>query len=460
MARLPAERGVEPDGVLTLPAWRPARHRGTIVGTVQVGFGPVTSSRLLDKLSLDKVADAMLRLDHDQRSLEMAKRAFAAFILLLGSPAVAQIGGNGVDGVFHPSSNVVLDTTARPGGWDFSSVTIPAGVTVQLIGTNPAILRSIGPVQIDGHLSADALAPVGTVGGAPGAGGFAGGDVGNPGAGPAGGVVGSYSPFASSPGGPGGHATPGRQSWAGGSTGVYGDDWVFDLRGGSGEGASVWPLSWGYPWGAPGGGGGGVVVVLSDSAIQLGGRVSARGHQFGAAGGIFLRALGAVALGPGATIDAAGFVHPFTGRAAGDGFVRLDGYGGKPVIDPSATIAPFPLNLSLPAIRHAGPMQVGTTYTVAGATLPGDGVWFLVSAGTVSIPLPPLGILELDPSLTLVLGMAVANNLAPDPQATLSLAIPNDPGLVGLPLWLQAINASTLAAAGPRLSNTLSTPIQ
>ncbi|MFO1050869.1 MAG: hypothetical protein U1F36_01480 [Planctomycetota bacterium] len=394
----------------------------------------------------------------------VAKSAFAAISLLLSSRAIAQIGGTGADGVFHPQADVTLDTTTRPGGWDFITVTIPPGVTVRLVGTNPAILRSQGPVRIDGNLDADGFPPIGGIGGAPGPGGYAGGDAGSPGAGPAGGAGGSYSPFGISAGTPGGHATPGFRLGVP-STGTYGDDWVFDLRGGSGAGGNTWPLSWGPPWGVGGGGGGGVVVVLTDSTLDLAGFVSARGPQPatsspGAAGGIFLRALDVVTIHATARIDAAGIQDLFGFSGSGDGYVRLDGYGASPVIAAGATITPAPLSLAVPAMRHAQPPQVGVVYVVEAATGPGDNVAFFVATGSANIPLPPIGTLELDPTLTLLLGTAVAPNVAPDPQATSSLLVPNNPALVGLHLWLQCINALTPIAAGPRLSNAIATQIR
>jgi hypothetical protein len=385
----------------------------------------------------------------------------AALALLFGSQALAQIGGNGADGAFHPPSDVTLDTTARPGGWDFTTITIPAGVTVRLVGPQAAILRSQGAVRIDGHLNADGFASVGATGGVPGAGGYAGGNGGigssSPGAGPAGGQ-GSIAPFGNPGNGyPGGHATPGM--FLGVVTGTYGSDWVFDLRGGSGAGGSANPASIGQP-GPGGGGGGGVAVVLTDSTLDLRGMVTARGGGMGAAGGIFLRALGAFTVAAGATIDAAGN-KPFPGLVeAGDGYVRLDGYGTKPVLDPGATIVPAPRWLFLPAMRHARPPQRGATYTVEAATVPGDTVAFFVSPRSASIPLPPLGTLELDPGLMLLLGTAVAPANELDPQATLGVPVPNDPSLAGLFLWQQSINAITAVPAGPRLSNAFVMQVQ
>lgn len=391
----------------------------------------------------------------------------ALFIALFLAPrSIAQIGGTGADGIFQPTSDITLDTTPRPGGWNFSSITIPAGVTVRVVGTNPAILRSQGAVLVAGHLNADGFPPDATTGtgGAGGPGGFAGGNVGASGAGPAGGPGGSYSPFGISSGTPGGHATPGYV-YLGSPTGTYGSDWVFDMRGGSGQGGGTWPLSYGYPWGSGGAGGGGVLVVLSDATIDVTGLVTSRGSHttnisgLGAGGSIMLRAINALTVGSIGLIDAAGGRHPLGITYSGDGFIRLDGYGDAPAVAPSATITPTPLTLSLPALRETLPPQTGTTYTLEVATVPGDTVAFFASTASANLPLPPLGTLGIDPALALLLGTSIATNAEPDPQATLSLALPNDPALVGLSLWLQSINAATSSPGGPRLSNVVTTQI-
>jgi hypothetical protein len=45
--------------------------------------------------------------------------------------------GNGSDGVFNPTSNVLIDTTINGGIFNYTSFTIPAGVTVTARGPSP-----------------------------------------------------------------------------------------------------------------------------------------------------------------------------------------------------------------------------------------------------------------------------------------------------------------------------------
>ncbi len=63
-----------------------------------------------------------------------------AFPFLFGAPVMAQVYGNGAHGALAPVTDVTLDTTANGGVFQFTSITIPAGVTVHLTGSNPATL--------------------------------------------------------------------------------------------------------------------------------------------------------------------------------------------------------------------------------------------------------------------------------------------------------------------------------
>ena len=79
--------------------------------------------------------------------LLIAMRCRAALLgtlvsFVFSAAGVAQIGGNGSQGQLHPTVDITLDTTH--GVFQFTSITIPAGVTVTLTGPNPAILLSQG----------------------------------------------------------------------------------------------------------------------------------------------------------------------------------------------------------------------------------------------------------------------------------------------------------------------------
>lgn len=159
----------------------------------------------------------------------------------------AQIGGNGADGpLVVTRGTVTLDTSARPGGFDYTSITIAAGAELRLMGSNPARLRSQGAVTIDGWLNADGFLPVAVSdGGRGGPGGFGGGvggrGSGSPGQGPGGGCAGWASGNLFGSPGPASHAIPARAiTWCGQTFGsappTYGSAWPFDVRGGSGTG--------------------------------------------------------------------------------------------------------------------------------------------------------------------------------------------------------------------------------
>ena len=60
--------------------------------------------------------------------------------------------GNGSDGAFAPTSNVLIDTTVNGGVFNYTSFTIPAGVTVTARGPNPLVIKCLGDVTIDGVL--------------------------------------------------------------------------------------------------------------------------------------------------------------------------------------------------------------------------------------------------------------------------------------------------------------------
>ena len=377
----------------------------------------------------------------------MQRGMWTSLVLALSGSLAAQIGGDGSDGVFHPTSDVVIDTSTRPGGYHYKSITIPAGVTVGLIGTNPAIIRSQGSVDIAGTLHANGYRGSVPTGGAPGAGGYAGGDGGSPGGkwgqGPGGGAGGlALFGTLSSAGQPGKHRT------------VYGAALPFDLRGGSGAGGSANSVSSGRGPGYGGSGGGGTIVLLADNSVNVTGKISANGEFSAAGGSIMVRSLKQLRVS--GAIDAQG--GGFWMLKGGDGFVRLDAYGDSPVI--TGTVLPAPTTLQMPALREATPLTIGTTWRLEANAVPADSVLFYASLNQINVPLPPLGILRIDPSLMFFLGVTTVPVLGHDPVATLSLAIPNAPGLRGLWVHVQSINPGTKAALGPKLSNHVSAQVK
>lgn len=366
--------------------------------------------------------------------------------LALSTPLVAQIGGDGRDGVFHPKSNTVIDTTNHPGGFDYQSITIPAGVTVALIGSNPAILRSRDGVNIAGTLHANGSPGKVPTGGAPGAGGYAGGN----------GGIGSGKRGAG-PGGGAGGITPFGKTFASGDPGkhrsVYGSAHPFDLRGGSGAGGSAYSWSSQMGAGPGGGGGGGVIVLLTDGEVKIGGKLSANGSGTAAGGSLMVRALQGMQISGRVETSSRGLWGPVY-----NGFIRLDNYGSAPTI--TGKVQPAPIATASPMLRQSAAPAIGRNWRLSVATLPGDTVQFYAAARSIRVSLPTLGVLRIDPATMLHLGGVKASSQGHDPIAALALPVPNDATLRGMRLHVQALNASTTVPAGPRLSNALSVRIQ
>lgn len=199
--------------------------------------------------------------------------------------------GDGSGGDYNPATN-----TALSGMNYFSSVTIPAGVTVSATGTEPLIIRSTGPVVIDGTL--DASGGAGTngvsfstfgIGGAGVAGGGNGGNgvfsasagplTGNAGTGQGAGLGGTGWSGAGGGGYAANGGTAGPTGGVGGS--AYGSPDLAMMLGGSGGGGG----SGGVNCGSGGGGAGGGVIVIAAPSILITGAVRANGGNGGSDGG-------------------------------------------------------------------------------------------------------------------------------------------------------------------------------
>lgn len=69
------------------------------------------------------------------------------------NPAQTISFGDGSDGVLNVSSGTVsFDTDARPNGYNYQSITIGAGATISVTGSNPLILRSLSTVNIAANI--------------------------------------------------------------------------------------------------------------------------------------------------------------------------------------------------------------------------------------------------------------------------------------------------------------------
>lgn len=204
--------------------------------------------------------------------------------------------GTGADGVFAPTSNTQLNTAQNGGVFNFTSVTIPAGVTVRGVGPNPLIIKCTGTITINGVLDVsgedgnwfpvvDPSVAQSAVVMQGGSGGYAGGGYGSTG-------VPSSSNHAilfvaSLPQGPGAHpssAVFGTYA-SGASCGncvptTYGSPTLSFLVGGSGAGGGYAFLNSGgiySPTRIASGGGGGGAVSLQSAGMNVAGRILANG---------------------------------------------------------------------------------------------------------------------------------------------------------------------------------------
>lgn len=398
------------------------------------------------------------------------RASLLAALLAIASPIAAQFGGTGADGRLRPTTDVTLDTTSRPQGWDFVDISIPAGVTVHLVGTHPAILRSIGPVVVDGRIEADGQ-PATSQGtptpGSGGPGGFAGGAPGHAGLGPAGGQGGIFSWTG---GGTiaehGGHATPAITvrglGWTQGP--VYGSALPFDLLGGSGGGGQSVP----YPPNATsyaGGGGGGVIVLLTDGAVTIppSGVLTANGGAssagLGAGGAVMIRSASTVTVH--GSVEAAGLLqlppppNPYAPPArSGDGFVRIDASTSSPLV--TGSIVGVSVLFTLPHLR-ASDAQLGAPWDVTVTPRPGDDAAVFIAPAPGSVQ-TPFGLLGLDPNGLMLLGTGRATPGAIESTVALTPTIPNMPALRGATIHTQALAFDRTGFA--RLSNATATVIQ
>jgi hypothetical protein len=323
-------------------------------------------------------------------------------------------------------------------------------------------------VTIDGLVNADGYTSSSSAPGEGGPGGFAGGTGGRGSAGVGSGPGGGCGGFAAGSiviqPGPASHATSAQASnWCGqlGSPPpTYGTAWPFDLRGGSGAGGTAVPSSLSTP-GPGGAGGGGTIVLAADGPIVVRGRISAKSPpnaSVPAAAGSIL-AQSTVGLRIDGAIDAEGSGLPVL-RYGGAGFIRLDTHG-EPAVG-SGNVVPAPMRVVLPRFHNVAAPVVGAVWQVQLDAWPQDvlGVW--ISGRSAALPIPPLGLLQLDPTAGLaLLGAAATTPSATGLEATasLSVSVPNAVGLRGVTQHAQALNIVTRAPS-PRLSELLTRTIQ
>ncbi len=326
--------------------------------------------------------------------------AQVALALLWVSTAWAQTfssGSTGADGAFAPTATTTL-ALPPDGVFNFTTVTIPAGVTVSFTpnsANTPVTILATGDVTVAGTLSVSGAngaapsssGPVVNAGGAGGPGGFAGGNGGARG--------GTSAPSAGQ--GPGGGAAA---SVSAASSAAYGAPISFvtllPLFGGSGGGGGNGDAGATLAGGS-GGGGGGALVIASSTKLVVTGVIRANGGNGGtntvssctvmggAGSGGAIRLVAPQVTG-GGTIQATGGTTVCTGTG-GSGRIRLEafalGFSGTSTPAASVSAAPGPVttasnpalvNLPTLSISSVGgvavPANPGGSYTAADVSLP------------------------------------------------------------------------------------------
>ncbi len=203
----------------------------------------------------------------------------AACLLPLSALAQVNSGSNGSDGALNPTSNLVINMADHPDGiYHYTSVNIPAGVTVSFIpnaGNKPVVWLVQGDCLISGSVSVSGASVghqgtaygIGARGGPGGFDGGSGGGAGGAGLGPGGG---QGSQFGAQYGVGGSYATQGSGA---AQSKIYGNRYLLPLVGGSGGGSNT--NNSGETTG--GGGGGGALLVAASGSVTLNGIISAVG---------------------------------------------------------------------------------------------------------------------------------------------------------------------------------------
>jgi hypothetical protein len=379
-------------------------------------------------------------------------------------PAVAQTftsGSTGADGAFNPTATATL-TLPPSGVFNFTTVTIPAGVTVRFTRNavnTPVTILATGDVTIAGTIDVSGTAGqawragtyVGPTGGTGGPGGFDGGNgangvaatVGGAGLGPGGGN--GAAPYMwgwTSSGSSGGHLTAGSPGGLGGNVpggAAYGTSTLVPLIGGSGGGGGG--ASFGGTAGG-GGGGGGALLIASSGTLTLSGTIVANGANGGGAGGDYQPGGGGAGSG--------GAVRLAATTIAGGGSISVSGAGGGSVgrirIEGVTNTSAFSFaGAPVTAASYAAPTTV---------TLPNAPTLVITSVAGVTAPAAPGGSLA-SPDVTLAAGTTN--------PVTVSLAATNVPvgTVVTVTVKGQVGAASTTTAtlAGSSASSTASATV-
>jgi hypothetical protein len=277
---------------------------------------------------------------------------------------------DGTNWAIESDSTYPFDMAAKPSGvWNFTTIDIPAGVTVNFLRnlTNtPVQWLASGNVNISGSLNLNGengRASTNVESGNEalgGPGGFNGG---------LGGRIFSISSsfVGTSGGGPGGGAAGAGSGLAGGNgtySGVYGNAFIQPIIGGSGGGGSGSTAS---SNGGNGGAGGGAILIASSRDLQVSGAIRANGGSGsgivsagGSGSGGAIRLIADRVLGSGILSASGNGVN-------GNGRIRVEGYF-RPLT--AANVSPSP-SASAPTETFVG---LGTGMALTIASVDGAGV--------------------------------------------------------------------------------------
>ncbi len=342
------------------------------------------------------------------RHAQWIRRGLLSVGLLLLAPGIGAAqtfssGSTGADGAFAPACTptpCTVTVTLPPSGvFNFTTITIPAGVTVAftrnaanmpvtMLATGDATLA--GTIRLDGQPGQDAVAGIvsGLRAGRGGPGGFDGGEGGKglittsgvPGLGPGGGRAGFFQSFFF-----GGPLVPGGGSGASYAD-RYGSPALLPLLGGSGGAGGAGNAA--FDTGGAGGGGGGAILIASSTRIVFTGRILAQG---GSGGNVGTLNVGAGGGGSGGgvrlvanTLEGSGGLITVAGGAGGTGgpsFGTAGGPGGQGRIRLEA----FDVRLAASFSATPSLAKPGSVF------LPNSPVLRIASVAGVSTPATPTG---------------------------------------------------------------------
>jgi hypothetical protein len=350
----------------------------------------------------------------------------------------------------YPPLAPTADTTivVSSGALQYSSISIPVGVTVRFEAPSPggfplpgvpAIVLCDGDAIIEGTLSVSGNA-------ANQAAGWVGTGTGTSGL-----YCGSASMY------------PPR---GGAHAGSYGSVIPFSLDGGSEGGGIIYSSQNCLQWlsSSDGANGGGTLVLLAGGRIEVRGSVTASGgagNAAGSGGSILLRGDGGTYVFPGASVTAAGGwagpvppPYPWDWSNGAPGYVRLDSWGAPPLN--LGTVTPAPTVLELPHLRALSAPSIGATWTLE-AFAPEASLVFAAASLAPGSTTTQFGLLGLD--LATAVGIAIAAaQPSHDPVASLQWTIPNVSQAIGVTLWVQAMAIPPGLPA--RLTNSFAATLQ